>query len=244
MGNKSYLLPLLALITLSGCLEKKEDKNAQGHESEHHEAVKNEAKHDVPGSVLIRANREVTIPKELVKIIEEWYVAERRAKEKLNTSSESELVAEIERQLLDVNIHLSPINNDELIDEGDLKIPTGGGIIDFADLLKGDKGGFSMAISLDKVPEGSDVRAFYVSQARQRELSDASYGAGCGRWMEITKWFKNHSHGHEMDLYATDRRHISVTAGTWLFFALHEKQLWLGTLSFTDSRFPALMCSK
>lgn len=243
MRSKLAIAVTVALIFSIGCLEKKEEKPKE-HEASGHESKVHEEKHEETGSVLIRANREASVPKQLVKIIEDWYIKERRAKEKLNTSSESELVAEIERQLMDVNVHLATINNDDLVDEGDLKVPTGGGIIDFAEILKGDKGGFSLSMSLDRLPEGSEIRAFYVSQARQRELSDSSYGAGCGRWMEVTKWFKNHINGHAMDLYATDRRHVSVMAGTWLFFALHEKQLWLGTLFFTDSRFPALMCSK
>lgn len=191
---------------------------------------------------IAKLNREVMVPDQLVREIERWYIADYHLRNERDERAEHEILATIRRRLLDLYVLFQPIRGEALHVSSRVNLPTGGGIIDFADLLQGGLGGFTMKMELEKQPKAGKLRVFYVSGARRRKLEDGDYGAGCDKWAELTSWFHSPEAKEPIKLYATEQRHISVAAGTWVFAHLEGDQLSLAALTFKDSRFPALQC--
>lgn len=191
---------------------------------------------------IAKLNREVMVPDQLVREIERWYIQQYRMTHERDEHAEHEILATIRRRLLDISVHFAPIRGEALRDVKKVNLPTGGGIIDFADLLDGSLGGFTMKMELGKRASSGTLRVFYVSGAKRRTLEDGDYGSGCEKWAELTKWFQSTASHEPIKLYATEQRHISVAAGVWVFALLDQDQLSLAALTLKDTRFPALQC--
>lgn len=192
-------------------------------------------------NTLVQANRNVQVPAALVKELETWYLKVQHKLNPVTTTSDMEKMAGLKRQLLDLELTFLPQSGEALPEKVHFQLPTGGGQLDLANVIKGRRGGFHMQMKISKLPENPELRVFYLSGARRRTLQNEEYGAGCEKWAEITSWWAKHSH-EPLLTYATDQRHVSVLAGTWLFAAISGADLWLGALTFSDSRWPQLQC--
>lgn len=189
------------------------------------------------------ANRDVKFPRDLIKDIEKWYVASERQRDPQRAGTDLEVLGTLKRKLMDLEVRLFPKSGNGLERGLRFRLPTGGGTIDLADHVRGNRGGFWVKMGFAKEIDGlNGLRVYYLSEGRRRSVRGEDVGSGCGKLAEMTTWF-NGAHGkRDLDVYVADQRYVSVLAGTWLFVALAKSELLLGSITFTDSRFPHLLC--
>jgi len=188
------------------------------------------------------SNREVLVPAELIRELERWYLSDFRLRKKDDLSTEAQILANIPRKLLNIVLAFKPKSGNALKEAAELRLPTGGGLVDLANSVTGDQGAFLAQMRTDKLPDGANLRVFYVSGARRGKVLGEEYGVGCGSWLELTSWYNN-THDHEpLEVFAAEQRHIRVMAGTWVFAALREGELHLAAVTLKDSRHPHLQC--
>lgn len=219
---------------------KSEEHKSEEHKSDEHEAV---PLGGYESGEVVKSSRDLLVPKAVVKELESWYLKVQHKLNPVTSTGDVEVMGSLQRQLLDLELTLTPKSGKALDRAIQFKLPTGGGEIDLADIVKGRKGGFDVRMKVSKMPENPELRLFYISGARRRKIQDEEYGAGCGKWAEMTSWFNTKMSHEALTVYATDQRHISVLAGTWLFAIVSGPELWLGTLTLTDSRNAHLQCS-
>ena len=53
---------------------------------------------------------------------------------------------------------------------------------------------------------------------------------------------KNGAKDPGFELYTSDQRYLSVMGGTVVAFVFEDDALFVGSLTFTDSRYPDLLC--
>lgn len=189
-----------------------------------------------------KSSRELKVPQKLVKELESWYLKEQHRLHQVTALSDLEILGALHRQLLDLEVILTP-ESGALEDTVRFRLPTGGGEIDLSQVVRGSKGGYRFQFKVLKMPDNAATRVFYVSNARTRSVEGEDYGAGCGKMSEMTTWYNSQLIKTPLQVYATDQRDVSVLAGTWMVASVGDGKLWLGTLSVIDSRFPQLQCS-
>ena len=97
-----------------------------------------------------------------------------------------------------------------------------------------------LAVDHEGAVEG--LRVFYVSQAKERTVGGDDFGAGCGKFMEVTSYFTKKMAGAGFELYTAEQRYVSVVGGIFVLAAFAKDALQVGSVSFMDSRFPELTC--
>ena len=189
------------------------------------------------------ANRDVKVPRELIKEIEQWFIETERTRDPTRAGTDLEVLATLKRQLLNLEVVLLPKSGGALEQGVKFKLPTGGGTIDLADYISGTHGSFWVKMALGREIEGlAGLKVFFLSESRRRTVLGEEIGSGCGRLAEMSTWFARDHSGGALDVYIADQRYVSVLAGTWLFAALAKNGLHLGTITLTDSRYPFLLC--
>lgn len=202
--------------------------------SEHH----SESVHsDLPEAAAKQSSRDTRVPHALVGRIEKEY------REFLKKNEVSEKTS-VQRKLLNIKVELTQKKVAAL--QGDVRIvtPLGGGVIDLSEYVTPVKGAFQLRFDLshDDGGEIGAVRAFYVSDAKVRNLDGERFGAGCGKFMEITSEFQRKMSKTGWDLYTLDQRYLSAVGGTFLFFEFTKEALYVGSVKFEDSRYPEYLC--
>ena len=187
------------------------------------------------------SSRDTKIPRALVKRMEEDYRI-------FLTKNKPIAKVEIRRKLLDLSVGLTQKSTSALHENARVGAPTGGGVIDFSELVTPLRGAFWLKIVVrkekDADSEPENLRVFFVSGAKARTLDGEEFGAGCGKFMEITSTFrkKNGAKDPGFELYTSDQRYLSVMGGTVVAFVFEDDALFVGSLTFTDSRYPDLLC--
>jgi len=185
-----------------------------------------------------QSSRDVQIPLSLVTLIEREYRAFLKASQRPDTEG-------LKRKLMDVSVELRQKRVAALHEDVRVNTPLGGGIIDLAEFVTPLRGAFQMRIKphvSNNHASIADLRVFFVSQAKNRSIAGEEYGAGCGKFMEITSYFTQKMAGRGFDLYTADQRYISVLGGTFVMVSFDKEALKVASVSFQDSRFPELMC--
>lgn len=154
----------------------------------------------------------------------------------------------LERRHLELTVKMVE-STDEVLSHPSIQVPLrrDGAIIDFKDWVQRKRGYFDLYLTLpEPLREGEpykNLKVFYVSSANQRELREQKFGAGCSKFMDVSKFYKESlGSSSGLRLNSTDQRYLSVLAGTFYFFTTEADNYYLGSISFTDSRFPKLMC--
>lgn len=187
------------------------------------------------------SSRDTKVPRALVKRMEEDYRI-------FLTTNKPIAKVEIRRKLLDLSVELTQKSNSALHENARVVTPTGGGVIDLSELVTPLRGAFWLKIVVrkdkDAESEPANLRVFFVSNAKQRTLEGEEFGAGCGKFMEITSIFKkkNGAKDKGFELYTSDQRYLSVMGGTLVAFVFEDEALFVGSITFTDSRYPDLLC--
>ncbi len=183
------------------------------------------------------SSRDVKIPQALVKIIDDRYVAYLKAK-----NIDKKTV--IKRSLLNVSVELRQERPAALFESVRVLTPTGGGVIDLAEFVTPVRGAFQLKFKINDSQGNpvADLQTHYVSRAKQRKLVKDAYGVGCSRYLDISNYFQKKNSGSGFTLYTADHRYLSVIAGTFVFFSYSEESLSIASVTFTDSRYPEVLC--
>jgi hypothetical protein len=184
-----------------------------------------------------QSSRDVKVPRRLVTLLEKEY------REYL-THNQLPAQESLKRKLLDVSVELRQKRPAALHEEVRINTPIGGGVIDLADFVTPLRGAFQMQIKPSVDHEGAveGLRVFYVSQAKERSVGGEDFGAGCGKFMEVTSYFTKKMAGAGFELYTAEQRYVSVVGGIFVLAAFAKDALQVGSVSFMDSRFPELTC--
>lgn len=192
---------------------------------------------DLAVKVAKQSSRDVKLPKDLVKLIENEY----REYLKKNKFPDQE---NLNRKLLNVSVELRQKRVAALPEDVRIATPLGGGVIDLSDFVTPVRGSFQMSMhaSREDKTSVSDLNAFFISHAKARNIQDEQFGAGCGKYMDITSYFNKKMANAGFELYTADQRYASVLAGTFVLVSFTKEALEVGSVTFSDSRFPELMC--
>jgi hypothetical protein len=184
-----------------------------------------------------QSSRDVKVPNRLVKSIEADY----RAYLKLMEIPE---VTPITRELLNVYVDLTQARPAALQENVRILTPVGGGVIDLQEFVTPLKGAFRARIVFER-QKGVDLKnihVYYISRGERRNLDGEKFGAGCGRYFDITEYFKKKLTRDGVELFTADQRYVSVLAGTIVLVSFEKEALHVGSVTFEDGRFPALQC--
>ncbi|HRO66959.1 MAG TPA: hypothetical protein PL182_05295 [Pseudobdellovibrionaceae bacterium] len=122
--------------------------------------------------------------------------------------------------------------------------PRGGGQVDFASYTTGKQGSFYVKFEWPEAEKAEDVSAWYDSKARRRKLDDGFWGAGCGRFYEITRGLKKEMSEEGLKVNTTRERHLTVLGGHFVFAMRKSHQNFVTQVTFKDSRLPVLFCEE
>lgn len=228
------VLPLVfALSVASG-----EDHGAApAKEAAHQNAAAEESTSGLAVRSAKQSSRDVKVPRALVTRLEKEY----REYLKHNQWPDQE---SLKRKLLDVSVELRQERPAALHEDVRINTPLGGGIVDLAEFVTPLRGAFHLLIKpraeKNEVLEG--LRVFFVSHGKERRIDGEDFGAGCGKFMEVTSFFNKKMDGSGFDLYTAEQRYVSVVGGIFVMAAFSREALQVGSVSFTDSRFPELIC--
>lgn len=183
------------------------------------------------------SSRDSKVPRALVHQLEVEY----RKFLKQNEVSPKE---DIKRRLLNLSAELTQKKPVALHENTRIVTPLGGGVVDLSEYVTPLRGTFSLKI-LARNEDGSEpagLRVFFVSNAKTRTVGGDKYGAGCGKFMEITSYFYKQSRRSGFPLYTADQRYLSVVGGTFVAVDFERDALQVGSMTFLDSRYPELLC--
>lgn len=186
-----------------------------------------------------QSSRDVKVPRTLVALVEKEY-RDYLTQNKLNVDQE------LLRQFIDIEVEFLQGRTPALNDSALVSTPLGGGVIDLAEMVQERPGSFHVKVR-SKTSKGeklSDVRVFFVNRARNRKMSDGSYGAICGEIYEISNHYNKHMSSDGWTLYSADQRYLSVLGGTFVLVSYTPESILVGSVTFMDSRYPQLMCEE
>lgn len=184
------------------------------------------------------SSRDVKIPKSLVERIERGY---RDFLKKAENGSGNEA---INRGLINVLAEFTQERKAALRQNTRVVTPLGGGVVDLSEVVLPLRGSFNVKIKTSR-GEGKPLEnphVYFVSRAKARSIDGETYGAGCDKFMDISPRFFKTRESHGFDLYTADQRYLSILGGTFIFVDYAKEALYVGGVTFTDSRYPNLMC--
>jgi hypothetical protein len=184
------------------------------------------------------SSRDVKIPRALVARIERDYKAFLAAQEGASDKG-------IKRALLNVSVAFTAKRPGALREDTRVDTPVGGGLIDLSEIVTPLRGAFRVRIDArgpGEDAEASTARVYFVSHAKRRALAGDEYGAGCDKFMDITSEFRQKWKRGGFEVYTADQRYLSVLGGTFLFVRFRKEALFVAGVTFTDSRYPDVMC--
>jgi len=185
------------------------------------------------------SSRDVRVPKALVARVEKDYDTFLTGEGVVNKVA-------VKRVLLNVRAELLQKKPGALHENARVVTPLGGGVVDLADLVTPVRASFHTKIVATHEDGGAlhNARVYYVSRAKARSIDGDIYGAGCDKWMEITGYFNKIMRDGGFQLYTADQRYLSVLGGTFVLIGFAKEAIAVGSISFTDSRYPQVMCEE
>lgn len=222
------------------------------------ERLKNKMK--LPIENVRKTDRNVVVPKQLVAKIEQFFVDSFRRQHPLPEGTApkptTEILREMKRQYLYLDVIFDDSGKGVLTRSVQYALPRGGGKIDLADVVNPSRAGtfnsyfrwqhsLLPAEALEKQKEGQapgESKVFFVSRARRRKLGSKVYGSGCNQFHDVSDFFQLNLKQYPLELSTLGYSYASVLGGTFVFVHVEKDNLFLGTLTMTDSRFPHLFC--
>lgn len=183
------------------------------------------------------AAKDNPIPEELVKKIEEDYLT-------ATTDPKLEQKKTVVRHVVNLVAELTQQKARALKGPTRILTPPGGGTIDLADYVLPLKGGFQLKIALEDEHHQTQPisKVYFISLSKQRKIDDEKYGAGCGKYMDVTSYFNKQMKKNGFDLYTADQRYVSVVRGTFILVSYLPEALQLASVTFLDSRYTKWDC--
>ncbi|MCB0356296.1 MAG: hypothetical protein KDD40_04775 [Bdellovibrionales bacterium] len=196
-----------------------------------------------------RSDKDVMAPKELISKINEMYLHHYRHLKPEDEITDAKLLVSIPRKFLGFNVFLHPSHNDLALTEAkQITFPRGGGYVDLAPIVTGERGSFYLNMNFDWEEmglESSDIKelkVYFMSNSRHRKINNEDWGSGCNKLFDLSTFFKEKIMRKGLLLNATEQRYLSVLGGTFYFVLLKEGNLYLATATFEDSRYKKHVC--
>lgn len=195
---------------------------------------------------IIDTSKNFKFPKDLKDKIDDEYVAYMKTQgPPFDIKTKEELLLQVPREYLDIQVFFTPIATGTLSHPTRVAAVRGGGIVDMKDIVKGAKGSFFFDQKIVKTSDPKSgpekLKIYFLSNAKKRKVGDESFGAGCGRYMDVTDYVTK-LQGKGVQVNATDQRYISVLGGTYYYVGFEKERLYLAALQIQDSRYPSLQC--
>lgn len=119
-----------------------------------------------------------------------------------------------------------------------IEMPRGGGEVDLSQFVRGVQGTFLVFFDYDEIRETKEEQIFFVSRAKKRRIEKEIWGAGCNKFMDITKFMNDKVLKEGLEVNTTRQRHLSLLGGTFVFSAKNQ----IAQVTFKDSTATSLFC--
>ncbi len=165
--------------------------------------------------------------------------------------SDSEILSQIPRGFLNVSFYFLSDEPGVLANNTQFDLPRGGGQIDLANVVAGNKGSFYLHYKISRADVPADQKAtpknlkiYFMSETKPLHLRHEDYGVGCGRYMDVTSNLRNANDADGFHLNATNQRYVPVIGGTFYFVSFGpDKKIYLASVRVVDSRYPEQQCA-
>lgn len=198
----------------------------------------------------LRSDKAVVVPSQLVKEIEQTYIARIRQADDKDIRTDLQIKMEIPRTPLGMNLYLTPQGGKSLEEEVYFKLPAGGAQIDLENYLSDSRGLFKLRVELSQEADDEEeieedianLRVYFIPRHHRLVRGDEALGLGCGTYAEISSFFKSEILKNGLDLTTTHRGYFPVIVGTYILVVYRPEGLKLASLTITDSRFKNSLC--
>ncbi len=197
-------------------------------------------------------SKEFVIPRKLSKIIQGEYLHYIHKISPASGLSDAEILSQIPRDFLNVTMYFVSGSPGVLANNTKFDLPRGGGQVDLAGVVAGKKGSFYMHFNVVRADASAssgakaapqDMRVYFMSETKHLKVGGDEFGAGCGRYMDVTNTLMKANQGKGFHLNATGLRYVPVVGGTFYFVSFGpDKKVYLAAVRMVDSRYPNLQC--
>lgn len=125
-----------------------------------------------------------------------------------------------------------------------IELPRGGGTIDFAEYVGDNPGSFYVSFEWPEAEDLKEVKTWFVSQARIRNVGDEKWGAGCNKYFRVSAGLLKEMKSGGLKANTTRNFHLSVLGGHFIFALKKHRQLIATQVTFYDSRHPEYFCKE
>ena len=194
-----------------------------------------------------KTSKEFVIPRTLKDAIEKEYLAFIRKENIKIVLPDSELLARIPREFLDVDLFFRSSAPGVLTDHTQFSLPRGGGEIDLKNMVKGTKGSFYLTYKVKRTREQNapikGLHVYFLSEYETRRIDGETYGVGCRRYMDVTPIFEVANKTEGVQFNVTGGRYLPVIGGTLYFIDFDpDRKMFISAIRIIDSRFPNERC--
>ena len=88
----------------------------------------------------------------------------------------------------------------------------------------------------------SEVKVYFVSNAKEISIQGQKFGAGCGRFFDITTFFQQKLSSQGFELAAAGGRYLGQALGSFYFVLVKLSGIYVGATSLIDTRYPDVHC--
>ncbi len=223
---------LVCLVFLTSCGHKKE-------------ADQFERKDSFEKISIGQGNQETKIPSELWDRLEQFYagsgvIVEEKIAEQ---GSKQQKKIEVPVVFMPVKVYLTEKTNGALGGQNyQINFDLGGGILDLKNFVKKDHRSFYLAIDLEEKVDAGSIKVFFVSNSKELPIKKDVYGAGCGKYMDVTSFYQRVIANAGIELNTAGARYIHVVGGTFVIAIVKNSSLYLSQVTILDSRLKKHMC--
>ena len=195
---------------------------------------------------VLKTSKEFQIPRDLKERIQKDYIAYIRDTMPDNTEEDEKLISQLPREFLEVDVYLKELNAGTLNHNTIFRAPRGGGLVDLSESVLGEKGSFFVRFIL-RDPQNPDeelenLKAFYLSEVKEKKIDEKTYGSGCGSLVDITDPVLDSATGSGIRVNAKDDRYFHSLAGTYIFVNYAYEKIRLAALRLKDTSITGFEC--
>lgn len=222
------IFPMIILLLIIGCS---------------HEAPVRESGEYEDGAIL-KSDKDTPIPRNLVTNLEKQYIQVFRKEKPDSPLTDLQLSLQVPRRLMQISVFLKEQTPGTMLKNARYQLPQGGGTIDLAEIINEGKGIFKLDFQIEGLTEKQHdaVKVYFVSNSKRFEVHGKTFGVGCGKYLDVTRFFHTKIQTHGMELAAADYRYLGQLLGSFFFTVPEADALYVGSASFVDSRYKDSHC--
>ena len=192
-----------------------------------------------------QSNLMTVIPSELWDRLEQFYAGANASLEETisESSGAKQQKIEIPVVFMPLVVFLTEKNFGALGGQNfQISFEQGGGILDLKNYIKKDRKAFYLAVELGEQIEAGKLKVFFVSNSKEFQIGKETYGAGCGKYMDVSSFYKKVMVSAGVELSTAGNRYVPVVTGTYVFALIKNSNLYLSQVTILDSRFKKSLC--